>query len=398
MAVPTTSTMPTSLYFDNATLIPPSREVLKEIWPLYETNWANPASPHDLGQSLNWMILKAYNTIQKVLGLSEMSSCIVTSSGAEATSQAIRSLVRHGVYEYGKNHLAIARFHDAATIMAAEGEKANETVEVTYIAANQLGSITKDSVIDAINPRTALIAFPLVHPLLGTIQPLEEIYEISQKRAIPLIVDISNAIGTVLLDLSLYDNVYYVLRGEAIGLPRAMGGLLIKTPSAPNIIPLIYGDEHPHLSRGGPLNIPGLIGFAECLEETCQRDILYCTEVNRLKAFFEEKLQSILGHDSVIQPFQKNDVRAPHISCLIFKGVKNEAMLYHLNKKKLYATIGGAGFQNLSDVLEGMGFPLKDAYSALSFGFSYTTKESEVHEAIERIVSVYRLLRKISTV
>ncbi len=369
---------------------------MKVVWPFYESEWANFSSPHELGQNLTWTISRSYDAIQKALDMPQASSCVITSSGAEATSQGIRSLLRHGLYEHGKNHVAIARFHDAATTMAVDAERENDAASVTYIQANKLGVLTKDSILDAITPRTAFIAFPLVHPLLGTIQPIEEIYEVAKMRSIPLLVDISNAIGTVMVDMSEYDSIYYTVRGEALGLPRGLGGLLARTPSAPPFSPIIYGDEHPGLCRGGPLNVAGLVGLAEALEAAKRRDIMYCTEVSRIKRLFEDSLIRAIGKDSLYLPFQENDAVAPHISCLIFKGVKNEAMLYHLNKKKVYATIGGAGFQNIVDVLEGMQFEATDAFSALSFCFSYETREAEALEAVERISSIYRVLRKIS--
>lgn len=388
--------MVSTIYLDNATALLSPKEVITSLWRYYDTELGTASSPHDMGQKFHWAIKESYDSIKRSLELSEGASMVLTSSGAEATSQGILSLIRYGIHQSGKNHIAVASFHDAAARLASLAQEEEGLVSVSYIRATKKGILTKDTLIDAITPRTSVIVFPLVHPLLGTIQPLDELYEVAKSRDIPILLDISNAYGTIMVDLGQYKNMYYTIRGEAIGLPPGMGGILVRDEKAPPFSPLIYGDEHPFYCRGGPIHMAALVGMSEAMALLKSRDILYCTEVSRLKRLFEEKLVLSLGERSVIRPFFDNDAIAPHISCLIFKGVKNEALLYHLNKKQLYATIGGAGFQNLVDVFHGMGFEDCDQFSAISFALSSETKESEVLEAVERISTAYRLLSKIS--
>ncbi len=385
-----------SIYLDNATLTPPSRELLQSMWTFYETEWANPASPHDLGQNSLAAISQSYVDIQTRLSLPDGASCVITSSGAEATTQAVQSLLRHQLYEHGKNHIVLARFHDAATTMAIQAEKENGSAFYTYVDADQSGVITKEALLAAIGPRTAFIAFPLVHPLIGVIQPMDELYEIASKMGIPCLVDISNAIGTTMIDIGCFDLCYYVVRGEAIGVPRGTAGLLIQMPSAPKLQPIIYGSEFDMVYRGGSLNVAGSVGIAHALQLCKEKEVSYCTEVRHMQQIFQEKLLMKLGSESISFPFSTNEMCAPHIVCAIFHGVKNEMLLYHLNKKKVYATIGGCGFQNLTNILEGLSPPIENSFSGISFGLSHMTTENEVIEACERIFSCYTMLKKIS--
>ncbi len=382
------------LYLDNATVLPPLPQVVKAMMPLYENAWGNSSSPHEKGQELYQIIQRAYEAVEKNLNLLPDARFILTSSGAEATTQAIFSAYRHGYYESGKTHIAIAQFHDAASIMAAQALTQDSQATVTYIQSTKEGLITSEKVIDALTPRTSSVVFPLVHPLTGVVQPIEEIEKICRSRAIPMVVDISHAIGTIPLDLSMYPTAYYTIRGEAIGAPIGTGALIAASEKV-HLSSLIYGDEHPLLHRGGPINIAGLVAFETALSAAKGKEILYCTEVLRLRDAFEREITRKLG-DNVIFPFSSVDGRAPHISCIAFKGVKNEALLYHLNKKKLYATIGGGGFQNLVDVLEGAGFGSEIAFSAISFCFSDQIKEEEIFEAVERLHSCYTVLSRIT--
>ena len=382
------------IYLDNATALPPLAQVLKIMWPMYEFQWANPSSPHDKGQELHHIIKKSYEAVSTALQLNSTAQFILTSSGAEATTQAIFSAFRHGYYEMGKTHISLARFHDAAASMAVDALVRDNQATVSYIDSTIDGIITPEKVLESLTPRTSLVGFPLVHPLTGVIQPIEEIGELCRSRDIPMVVDISHGLGSITIDFTLLPDSYFTIRGEVIGTPQGIGAL-ITTSDRVFLSPLIYGDEHPQLKRGGALNVAGLAGFAEAIETAKRREIVYCTEVCRLKDLFEQELQKRLK-DSICFPFSHIEAKAPHITAVIFKGVKNEALLYHLNKKKVYATIGGGGYQNLCEVLEGIGIDVKMGYCALSFCFNDRLTERDVVQAAERIESCYTLLRRIS--
>ena len=87
--------------------------------------------------------------------------------------------------------------------------------------------------------------------------------------------------------------------------------------------------------------------------------------------------------------------RIPHLTTIIFPKVKNEALLFLLSQKKLFASIGGGIHPTLASQLLEQDFAPNIAQGAMSFSFSHTTTEEEILESIERIKEAHELLLRL---
>lgn len=145
--------------------------------------------------------------------------------------------------------------------------------------------------------------------------------------------------------------------------------------------------------RGGALNVALLIAFAEASKETKESENYFCTEVARLRDLFERSISAKLQEAVVL--FSEEE-RLPHISCIAFPGIRNEALLFALNKKNLFASMGGGVFQQIEIVLEAAQIAKNISQSALTFSFSQDTSEADIEKAVTIIEEVVKKMKRLS--
>jgi cysteine desulfurase len=116
-------------------------------------------------------------------------------------------------------------------------------------------------------------------------------------------------------------------------------------------------------------------------------------EVARLKGAFETRLcQSVPD----VKVLFDQELRLPHISVVVFEGINQELLLFHLQQRKIAASAGGDQQQLLEKLLTMCGYPPAMAHSAISFALSRYTTEEEVDEVLRVLSEICLELRLIS--
>jgi cysteine desulfurase len=376
------------IYLDNGSVTRPSGEVVSKMLPYFTEKWGSPVQPHPFGQSVVPAIEDALKQIYALLGATAEDCVLVTSSSAEAVSQAFLSTYEELTLKQGKNHFVAAGLDDASISVSLE-KMALQGCPVTKLKWNKKGMITPESIVEAISPRTALLAICYANGLTGVVQPIQEIAEICALRGVRLLVDASDALGKVYFDLAHTPISYLAFSGSKLHGPPGTGGLYIrKGIKASSLIP--GGTEQGGL-RGGSINVPGIVGLGEASRQALEARDYVCTEVARLKYHFEQEVKRRIPIAKVLF---EDEMRLPHVSCIAFPGVVNEALLYLLGRKSIAATMGGGSTVQISYILEECGLPFLEFNSALSFCLSRETVEEELDRAAAGIeAAVNRLLK-----
>ncbi len=353
--------------------------------------FASIASPYLLGIQSKKIVADSYEKVFSLLQLPESSRVVFTHGSAEAVSQVLFSVWNESARKSGKTHFIATALSEAPAVLAMSYyEPQGGKLHITK--ASSLGVVTSDDVIRMLSPRTVLLSISYVSGLTGVVQPLSEIKALCRDRGVFLHVDITHAVGKTYLDLKEMDADYVTLSFNQLQGPVA-SGLLIAKENVP-LAPLVFG-QNEELLRGGEVDIAKMTGSLYALEATLLDGILYATEVARLRSLFEESILSSVPNASVL--FQDQE-RSPHITCMTFPGVKNEALLFLLQKKGLYATMGGGLFQTLSVALQACGIDHQASEEALSFALSKETTEDEVKKAALNISTAVTELRRLSKV
>jgi len=381
--------MPERIYLDNSTATRPSRTAILSMMPFFEEAFGSTTQPHQMGQAIIPDIEKSYQAIYRLFGAKEADPFVFTSSGEEAVTQVIHSIYYESIRKTGKTHCITSIVDDAASILALS-KLEEEGCALKFAKISPSGAVTVDTIIDEITPRTASISLSLASGLTGVIQPVAEIAKVCKQRGILLHVDVTYAIGKLFLDIDEIGANFITFDGEQLGAPKGTGGLFAKNA---DVIPLISGDGEKERFRGSSFNVPFFVALGQAAVEAEQNINLYCTEVARLRARFESQIQT--GYPEAKLFFQDVE-RLPHIAVLAFPGVHQEALLYALNRKNVFSTIGGGRFQPLSQVLEAASVDGMLAQSAVSFALSSETTEREIDQAATIIIEAAKRLRRLS--
>jgi cysteine desulfurase len=383
--------MSSRIYFDNASTTRVTEKVVAKMLPYFTEKWGLPSSPHAMGQETYSAIEDSLKSVYALVGASERENFVFTSSGTEAINHVFQSVYHDVTRLTGKNQFVTSNIDEAAAMMSiARLEEC--TCVGKMVKADADGKITAKAIEDLITPRTALVSLSWANGLTGVINPIADISTVCQERGIFLHVDATHVLGKLFYQFEDIGPSFLTFNGDHLHAPKGTGGLFIK--NGVKLSSLLMGSMDQGGKRAGTYNLPGLIGLGEAAKEALEARDYLCTEIARLRDLFEEEILSQIEDTAV---FFKDQERLPNISAVSFKGVANEALLYALSRKGLYASIGGGSYQQIGLILMASDVDENLAHSSLSFCFSRETTEDEILRAVEIIKAAVLKLRKISS-
>lgn len=379
-----------SAYFDNSSVARPSPEALSKMLTFYTEKWGVTTQPHKMGNELIQPLTEALRSIYKLLGATDNDAVIMTSSGAEAINHAILSTYQDVSLTEGRNHFITASTEDAPFLMSFN-RLTTFGAATTFLKPDSHGIISAKAIIEAITPRTAMIALSWSNGLTGVIQPIQEIAEICKLRGIRLLVDGTHVLGKLFFSLKEYSIDFFTFNGDQLHAPKGTGGLYIR--SGIKLSPFITGGMEQAGLRAGTLNLPAVVGLGEAAKLLLEARDYFCTEVARLQMELENEIKERIPEIKTLFEYEE---KVPGVLTISIPGIINEALLFALNQKNVFASIGGGSQQLLSHYLKACGFDHKAADSALSFTLSRETKEEEIEYAAKVLEAAVKKLRKTS--
>jgi cysteine desulfurase len=368
----------------------PSEKTVAAMHPYFTEMWGCPSAPHQKGQELYPAIEQSLRSIYSLIGAHEMDEFIFTSSGAEAINQVILSTYFDVTRTTGKNQFITSHIDEAPAIMSiGRLEKIGCVAKMPN--ANSQGIITAAAIAENITPRTALVSLSWANGLTGVINPVSDIATLCHERGIRFHLDATHVLGKLFYELDDVGAHFITFNGDQLHAPKGTGGLYIKYGIGCS--PFIVGGAEQAGHRAGSINVPALVGLGQAAAEALDSRDLLCTEVARLR----DKLElGIMTEFPEAFPFFRDQERLPHCTAIAFPGINNEAMLYALSRRNVYASIGGGSFQQIGLVLAACGVAEALAQTAISFSLSRETTEDEIDRAIVIIGETARRLRKVS--
>ncbi len=270
----------------------------------------------------------------------------------------------------GKSHIITSALEDSPTLQACKRlEELGCTIQIAPVKPN--GQIDVPALAALINPRTALISVSVAQSLTGVIQPIEEIAQIAQAKGVLLHLDATAALGKMPFSFSEIGADYLTFLGDRIHSVPSSGGVFVKE-----------GRPAPAASR---LDAPSFCALsAAAIQSKLYLDSMVL-EVARLRDQFEEGLLLAVPGAQVLFA---GELRLPNTTVISFPQVHQEALLYLLHRKGVFATFGGTYSQ--------YAHRLMGSETALSFSFSRMTTEEELKRAVTLIAEAVCSLRRFS--
>ena len=252
------------VYADNAATTRMSDKAVAAMTPYFQQFYGNPSSLHTVGQQAAEALADARRRVADCLGCS-FKEITFTSGGSEADNQAIVSAARIGERK-GKKHIISTAFeHHAVLHTLKKLEK--EGFEVTLLDVGPTGTITPQQVAEAIREDTCLVTIMYANNEIGSILPIPEIGKVCHEKGVLFHTDAVQAAGHLHINVKEQNIDMLSLSGLKFHGPKGVGVLYARQG-----IPLtniIEGGAQERGKRAGTENIPGIMGLAAALEESC---------------------------------------------------------------------------------------------------------------------------------
>lgn len=342
---------------------------------LTQEKWGALDTPHRKGLELYPSIDEALLFLNRLFEAEDRYYFQLTPGGNLAMQQLLFHFYLNEVRQTGKNHFLSSEIEDAPIL------KTLDRMEmlgcgVKLLPVDSCGRIDLKTLEQSLGPKTSLVSISAVCAMTGVIQPVQEIIQICRPKGVKVHVNATHAIGSWGVSLKEWDVDYLSWDGDKLGTPSGIGGLFSREQI-----------------RDGMTAPQALLHLVEALRQIAGRQEQFAMEMARLRYQFEDELLRAIPDAQIIA---REAERAPHLFCVAFPGLMNEALLYLLYRQNIDASIGGGQFQTVTAILKKCGFADEVAISGLSLALSHHLQEDDLAEALDRIVTNVRKLKKMS--
>ena len=261
------------VYFDNANTAHKPAAVIEAVDGFYRRYNANVSrAVHALGSEATDAYEASRATLARLLNVrsDELVLCSGTTFAINlvAYSWALPRLQAGDV-------IVVSRMEHHANIVPWQlvAQRTGASIRVAELLAD--GSLDMDSLDKALDGRVKLLAIAHVSNVLGTINPVREICKLARKRGITTVVDGSQAVPHMAVDVTAIGCDFYAFTGHKVCGPTGTGALWARREHLQAMPPFLGGGEMikevsfegttfndaPHKFEAGTPNIAGFIGL-----------------------------------------------------------------------------------------------------------------------------------------
>lgn len=364
------------IYLDNAATTPLNQEVVTAIEYLYDKYFMNANSTYYKAIAINELQEKSRSLLASLLKV-KPSELIFTSSGSEANNFALKGIAFKHLNK-GKKHI-ITSMSEHSSVYETCKQLESFGFEVSYLKPDVTGHISNQSVLDAIQENTILIAIMKVNSELGAINNLEAIYDdIKQiNKNIVVFMDCVQALGKVDLNLNKLDLASFSAH-KCNGTKGS--GLLYKKDNI-TLIPLICGGEQEFGLRAGTSNYYYNIVLGKTIKLFFEKK-----EISSINQVYQRMID-LLSQDNRIHLNSGLENNSLFIINFSIPDYKSEVILNALEAQEIFLSTKSACSSNVkrSRVIDAL--PIEDKYKDTAFRVSFS-----LDTTLEEVDAFYQAL------
>jgi cysteine desulfurase len=375
------------IYLDNNSTTPLLPEVRAAMEPYLSTVYGNPASAHRAGRLARRALEDAREQVASLLD-ADPEEVVFTSGATESNNLALHGLAGDPPGHVISSPIEHPSVSEVATHLAARG------LAVSHLPVTGEGIVRAESLEAMLQPDTRLVTVMLANNETGALQPVAELAQLSAGRT-SFHCDAVQAASKIPVRFHELGVTTLSLSAHKFHGPKGAGALLIRRGC--RFPPLFHGGHQQRGNRPGTESVALAVGLAKALEIAC-RDM----ETNRAKVLGLRR-RFVRGLGELVPPVVINgpdDIRLPHTLNVSFPGCRADSLLMNLDLAGVACSTGSAcssGSLLPSPVLKAMDVPEDLLQSAMRFSLSALNTETEIDEAMRRIVEVVRRLRQMPT-
>jgi len=378
------------IYLDNNATTRTDPAVVAAMLPFFSEQFGNASSSHAFGSEVAGAVKQARKSLQALLGAAFDHEIVFTSGGTEADNAALLSALDN---KDGRDEIVTSAVEHPAVLAPLDHLEKARGIKVHRIGVDAQGRLDIEAYRHALGPRTAIASVMSANNETGTLFPVEQLAEMAHGAGALFHTDAVQAVGKIPLDLKITQIDMLSLSGHKLHGPKGIGALYLRKGTPFN--PLIRGGPQERRRRGGTENVPAIVGLGKAAELALALMQDEQTRVRTLRDRLERGILGI-GHCMVLGDAEN---RLPNTSNIAFEHLEGEAILHHLNKTGIAASLGSAcasGSMEPSHVLRAMNVPLTALRGAIRFSLSRDNTIDDVVCVLNLLPDIIARLRALS--
>ena len=384
-------------YLDSGATTQKPQKVLDAVESFYEHENAN---PHRGAYSLSIEATEAYEStrgkIAKFINARYPEEIIFSKNATESLNLLAYSYGLDNLEKEDEVVISIMEHHSNLVPWQYVTNKTGSTLKYMYI--NDNFEISKEEIESKITDKTKIVGITHISNVLGTINPVKEIIKYAHKKGAIVIVDASQSIPHMKIDVQDLDADFLVFSGHKMLAPLGIGVLYGKKELLQKMKPFLMGGDMieyvyeqkttfaplPNKFEAGTQNVEGVIGLGAAIDYINEIGYDKIAEVEKeLTEYAREKLAKLDYLDLYLTPNKEN-----HSSVFSFniKGVHPHDVASILDTENVYVRSGNHCAQPL---LRSLGI---DSTCRASLYF-YNTKE-DIDKLVHGLDKAYDMFNK----
>jgi len=366
-------------------------EVQEAMIDAIKKNYANPSSQHQLGDEAIAALQLAREQVARLINSPVEKEVVFTSSGTESVNHAVKGVAFANTNK-GK-HIVTSNIEHNAVLRTLRALKMMD-YRVTSVSVDEYGRIDPNDVADAIRDDTILVTIMHSNNEIGTIQPIEEIAEITRAKKVIFHSDAVDSVGVIPMDVQKLGVDLLSFAANQFYGPSGVGGLYIRRGT--RIWPLLDGGVQENNKRAGTENLIGIIGMGVAAQ-LAEREMEF-----RIKHARKLKDRIIEGLKARIEDIYINghpELSLPNLVSVSVKYIEGEGIVLMLDEENIAVSTRSAcaaGALQASHVLLSIGRDFADAQGTLVITFGRDTTEAEIDRFLSVLEEVVQTLRNMS--
>lgn len=266
-------------YLDNAATTQKPRAVLEAVDAFYLKENANPhRGAYDLSVTATQALENAREKVRQFIGAERPEEIIFTKGATESINMVART---YGVEELGMgDEIALLISEHHSNLVPWQYVARVTGAKLRYLYTDSEGRISPEEIEEKISPATKLVAVGHMSNVTGVVNPAEEIISRAHKMGAKVLVDGTQAVAHVAVDVKALDADFYVFSAHKMLGPTGLGVLYGKRELLEGMPPFLFGGDMieyvqeqsasfaplPQKFEAGTLNVGGAVGLSAAID------------------------------------------------------------------------------------------------------------------------------------
>ena len=230
------------VYLDNGASAQKPRVVIEAITRAYSQEYANVhRGLHYLSNVATEKYEAVRGIIARFLGVADERQIVLNSGTTEGINMVAYGWAMPRMAAGDEIVLSVMEHH--ANIVPWHFLRERQGVVLKWVDVDATGYLDPQKVIDAIGPRTKLVAITHLSNVLGTIVDVKSICDAARRKGVPVLVDGSQAAVHMPVNLDEMGCDFYAITGHKLYGPSGSGAIFVRSDRMAEMRPFMGGGD-----------------------------------------------------------------------------------------------------------------------------------------------------------